>query len=171
MGLSMMAVAGLAAAEANMILVVFLAIFLIFFQLTWGTYAWVYLPMVNCDEGLSIGSLVLWAGALVLTIYTNTMFTELGQPATFCIFGSINLASFVFFFFFLREIKGLSRDEAQKLYSKADMDDAEKYRRDSINSFKRPRPQSIQGQKDEKKHIMADDNTEDASVSPESLID
>ena len=43
MGLSMAAVAGLAAAEANMVLVVFIVIFLIFFQLTIGTYAWVYL--------------------------------------------------------------------------------------------------------------------------------
>ena len=118
MGLSMMVVAGLAQAEANNILVVFIVIFLVFFQLTMGTYAWVYLGQVNCDEGLSIGTLVLWTGALILTLYTNKMFDEIGKTGTFCIFGAISLVSFVFFFFMLRETKGLSRDEAQRLYAK-----------------------------------------------------
>ena len=112
MGISMAAVAGLAAAEANMILVVFLIIFLVFFQLTLGTYAWVYLGLVNCDEGLSMGTFILWCGCLILSIYTNKMFTNLGSAWTFAIFAAISLASFVFFFFFLKEAKGLSRDEA-----------------------------------------------------------
>jgi len=43
MGLSMGAVATLAYFEANLVLVVFIVIFLVFFQLTIGTYAWVYL--------------------------------------------------------------------------------------------------------------------------------
>uniref|UniRef100_A0A7S3I876 Major facilitator superfamily (MFS) profile domain-containing protein n=1 Tax=Favella ehrenbergii TaxID=182087 RepID=A0A7S3I876_9SPIT len=118
MGLSMGAVATLAYFKANLVLVVFIVIFLVFFQLTIGTYAWVYLGQVNCDEGLSIGTLVLWSGCLVISIYTQTMFTELHNTWTFLIFASISLASFIFFMLFLRETKGLSRDEAQNLYSK-----------------------------------------------------
>lgn len=74
MGISMAAVAAMAACKADMILVVFLIIFLVFFQLTLGTYAWVYLGQVNCDEGLSIGTFILWLGVLILSVYTNKMF-------------------------------------------------------------------------------------------------
>ena len=49
------------------------------------------------------------------------------------------------------------------------MDEAEKYRRDSINSFRQPRPQSIQGKRDEEKHLMLDDDSNNASVAPEEL--
>jgi len=116
MGISMGAVAGLAAAEANMVLVIFIVIFLVFFQLTIGTYGWVYLGQVNCDEGLSIGTFFLWLGCLILTIYTSKMFSVLGTAWTFSIFSGISLLSFVFFTIFLRETKGLSRDEAQRIY-------------------------------------------------------
>ena len=68
---------------------------------------------------------------------------ELGKVWTFAIFSIISLLSFVFFSIFLRETKGLSRDEAQKLYSKVDMLEAEKYRRDSMVSGGRDSINSI----------------------------
>ena len=137
MGLSLAAVAGLAAAEMNTFLVIFIIIFVIIFQLTIGTYAWVYLGQVNCDEGLSIGTLVVWTASLVIIITSSLMFDKMGTTGTFLFFACCSLASFAFFFLFLRETKGLSREEAQRLYSKADAVEAEHYRRDSIASSER----------------------------------
>ena len=90
-----------------------------------GTYSWVYLGQVACDEGLSIGSFVVWTGALVLTMFTNTMFTKLGSAETFGIFSVTTVCTCIFFYFMLRETKGLSRDEAMRLYAKADKEEAE----------------------------------------------
>ena len=43
MGVTMSAIAGLAYVEQNTLLVVFMMLFLATFQLTLGTYGWVYL--------------------------------------------------------------------------------------------------------------------------------
>jgi len=118
MGLSMAAVALLAYLEANNLLVIFLVLNLVFFQLTLGTYGWVYLGQVNCDEGLSISTGVLWVCVLILSLYTNKMFSGLGQVYSFLIFSVISLISFVFFMIFMKETKGLSREESQRVYSK-----------------------------------------------------
>ena len=99
MGLSMSVVAVLAAVEANKILVPFLVIFLMIFQLTIGTYLWVYLGLVVCDEGLSIYSLVLWTFCLVISLSTPSMFTGLGSSGTFILFACSSLVSALLLFY------------------------------------------------------------------------
>ena len=61
----------LAAENMNTLLVVIMMVFLAVYQLTLGTYCWVYLGAVACDEGLSIGTGVIWFGVLILTVSTN----------------------------------------------------------------------------------------------------
>ena len=107
----------LAAENMNTLLVVIMMVFLAVYQLTLGTYCWVYLGAVACDEGLSIGTGVIWFGVLILTVSTNTMFDKMGSAGVFFFFAAGSFASAVFFFFFLKETKGLSREETQALYS------------------------------------------------------
>jgi hypothetical protein len=113
----MIVIAVFAIEKMNTALVVFMMVFLATYQLTLGTFTWVYLGQVASDEGMSIGVGSLWFFVLILAITTNSLFNGLGNAGTFFLFASFCLASTVFFFFFLRETKGLTRDECQKLYS------------------------------------------------------
>ena len=118
MGISMAIVAVLEIETKDTLLICFMMIFLAFYQWTLGTYSWVYLPQVACDEGLSLGTATLWGTVFIISLTTNAMFDGLGSAGTFFFFAGGSLASAVFFFFFLKETKGLSRDECQKLYSR-----------------------------------------------------
>jgi len=45
------------------------------------------------------------------------MFNGLGKVYSFLIFSIISLMAFVFFTIFMKEIKGLSREESQQVYN------------------------------------------------------
>ena len=117
MGLAMIGVAVLELESLDTLLVIAMMVFLAVYQWTLGTYSWVYLPAVACDEGLSLGTAVLWLTVFVISLTTNSMFSGLGSAGTFFFFAGGSLISALFFFIFLKETKGLSRDESQKLYS------------------------------------------------------
>lgn len=124
MGLSMTVVAILSIENMNNALVGFMMVFLAVYQWTLGTYSWVYLPAVACDEGLSLGTGTLWLTVFIISLVTNSMFTGMGNAGTFFFFAAGSLASAVFFFIFLKEIKGLTREQSQKLYSKGEQVDS-----------------------------------------------
>ena len=72
---------------------------------------------IACEEGLSIGTFVIWLGVLILSIYTDKMFEVMGSIGTFGFFAGTCLAFWIFLTIVLKEIKGLSREECQVLYS------------------------------------------------------
>ena len=117
MAISMFIISVLAAEGLNSVLVVFMMIFLFVFQITLGTYSWSYIGAVACDAGLSIGTFILWFWVLILSIFTGEMFDKMQSWGTFLFFGILCAFSTVFFCIQLREIKGLTRDQAQVVYS------------------------------------------------------
>ena len=98
--------------EDDTVLVLMMMCFLALYQWTLGTYSWVYLPAVACDEGLSIGTGALWGSVFIISLITNSMFNGLGTAGTFFFFASGSFLSAIFFFFFLKEIQGLTRDQS-----------------------------------------------------------
>ena len=104
--------------DLNTPLVVMMMVFLASYQATLGTYTWVYLGAVACEEGLSIGTGCIWGGVVLISLITPTLMDDLQTYGTFFLFAGGSLLSCVFFFFMLRETKGLTRDEAQLVYSK-----------------------------------------------------
>ena len=111
MAIFMIVIAVFAIEKMNTALVVFMMVFLATYQFTLGTFAWVYLGQVASDEGMSLGVGALWFFVLILAIITGDLFDALGNAGTFFLFAGFCLASAVLFFFFLRETKGLTRDE------------------------------------------------------------
>jgi len=103
-------VAVLAYEEQNTALVAVLMLFLATFQATLGTYSWVYLGQVACDEGLAIATFFLWFFTLILSICTQWMFDTFESWGTFTIFAVCSYCAAIFFFIMLRETKGQSRD-------------------------------------------------------------
>ena len=112
MGISMVIVAVFEIESLDTLLVIAMMVFLAVYQWTLGTYTWVYLPAVACDEGLSLGTAVLWLTVFLLSLTTNSLFSGLGSAGTFFLFAGGSLVSALFFFIFLKETKGLSRDES-----------------------------------------------------------
>ena len=94
-----------------------MSFFTAIFQATQGTYTWVYVGQIACQESLSIATFVIWLGTLVLSIYTDKMFEVMTTEGVFGFFAAVCLISFTSFHFFLKEIKGLTRDECQRLYA------------------------------------------------------
>ena len=98
-------------------------VFLAGFQITLGTYTWVYLGQVASDEGLSVATFTLWLFVLVCAIWTGSVFQALTSTGTFALFASFCLLSFFGYKVFLRETKRLTRDQAQCIYSASEGDD------------------------------------------------
>ena len=113
MGISLLAVAVFAMEDYNDVLVYMMMVYLAFYQWSLGTYTWVYLGAVACDEGLSMATFFTWC-----PIFPASMFDKLGSAGTFYFFSAGTLLCYVFFHFTLKETKGLTRDEAQVLYAR-----------------------------------------------------
>ena len=102
----------------NTPLVVMMMVFLASYQFTLGTYTWVYLGAVTCEEALSLGTGCIWGGVVIISLVTPTLMDKLQTSGTFFLFAGGSLLSCIFFYFMLRETKGLTRDEAQVVYTK-----------------------------------------------------
>lgn len=60
---------------------------------------------------------MLWGSNLIIALVTNWMFENMKNAGTFGFYALGSLLSALFFFCTMREIKGMSREEAQKVYS------------------------------------------------------
>ena len=90
---------------------------------------------VTCEEALSIATGTLWGTVVLLTFITPTMMDYIKVPGTFIFFAACNLASCIFFFFKMREIKGLTRKEAKAIYAQPE---TLKLENQQIQSFTTP---------------------------------
>ena len=107
MGVSLIVIAVFAMEDYNDLLVYTMMVYLAVYQWTLGTYTWVYLGAVACDEGLSLATFFTWA-----PFFPAGMFDSLGTAGTFYFFAGGTLVMYVFFHFFLKETKGITRDQA-----------------------------------------------------------
>ncbi len=117
MGILMGIIATFASLQMNTLLVLFMMLFLGIFQFTLGTYSWVYVGQVTCQEGLSLATSLLWASVFILSLVTGPMFENLQTTGTFAFFGTVCILCSIFFFFFLRETRGLSPEQAASVYA------------------------------------------------------
>ena len=105
MGISLTIIAVMAIEDFNNPLIYTMMVFLAIYQWTLGTYTWVYLGAVASDSALTLASFVA-----IVPIFPASMFTKMGAPATFFFFGAGTFLFSAFFFCFLKETKGLTRD-------------------------------------------------------------
>ena len=68
------------------------------------------------DTANSVASIVLWACVLIMSTCSNLFLNGLGQEATFYIFSGFCFAGGFLFIFYMKEVKGLSKEEQQNLY-------------------------------------------------------
>ena len=95
----------------DLILLLFIQLFLFTYQATQGSFTFVYLGQVCSDTGLSLGTMSLWLSVLIISIITGPLFESgLGSAGTFWLFGVLTLIGFVLLLFTIKDTQGLTRD-------------------------------------------------------------
>jgi MFS family permease len=121
---------GLGNIQACQILsVVFLLLFIMFFEFSLGPLLWVYLSEVMTEKGLSLGVGVNQIFTVLIAYFTNSLIAgfggnhysdeinqELGTARLFLTCGGITFGCALFCFFIVKETKGLTDKEIQTLY-------------------------------------------------------
>jgi sugar porter (SP) family MFS transporter len=94
-------------------------IYIASFAMSIGVVIWVYLseiyPTKVRGQALSVAMMVLWLGNVILTQLFPIMM-EVFSGRTFYIFSIICLISFIFFVTMIKETKGLSLEEIEKIW-------------------------------------------------------
>ncbi len=89
------------------------------FAMSIGVVIWVYLseifPTKVRGQALSVATMVLWLGNVILTQFFPIMMETFGG-GTFYIFSIICLLSFIFFVLMIKETKGLSLEQIEKIW-------------------------------------------------------
>jgi hypothetical protein len=76
-----------------------------------GSTQWPYIAtVVLTDTGLSLASLTVWGGILLMSTCTVYIFKFLTIPGTFMMFAVLTLGSTFIFACWMKEIKGLRND-------------------------------------------------------------
>ena len=94
-------------------------IYIASFAMSVGVVIWVYLseiyPTKVRGQALSVATMVLWMGNVILTQLFPVMM-EIFSGGTFYIFSIICLISFIFFITMIKETKGLSLEQIEKIW-------------------------------------------------------
>jgi MFS transporter, SP family, galactose:H+ symporter len=93
--------------------IVFLMLFIIFFEFSLGPLLWIYMSEIMTDKGLSLGVGVNWITTCFIGFFTKTLITafgggDLGSGRLFVGCGAITALCGVFVIFVVKETKGLS---------------------------------------------------------------
>lgn len=90
-------------------------IYTIFFEISIGPILWLYLAEILPEQALSLAIFVNWGTVIGITFLTPILMTW--NPAgTFGIFAVCCLLGFVFALFFMKETRGLKKEETEQLY-------------------------------------------------------
>ena len=97
-----------------MLAVVFVCLFVMFFEFSLGPIPWIYMSEIMTDKGLSIAVLINWLLTLLMAIVTPYVI----GGALFIVFGAFCVICALFSLFVLKETKGLTDAEVSRLYSR-----------------------------------------------------
>ena len=115
---------------AQVLSVVCLMLFIMFFEFSLGPLIWVYLSEIMTEKGLSLGvgvnqivtvAIAFWTASLIKlfggTHDNEDISKEIGSGRLFLACGGITIFCAIFCLFFVKETKGLTEKEVGALYS------------------------------------------------------
>ena len=105
-----------ASRNMNTLVVIAMMVHLTIYQLSMGTFLFVYVAQVAEERAQTLGIGVTWFFVTILTLITNTLFDKLGNAGTFWLFAGLTLVGAVVIQLVIRETKGLKEDEIKMLY-------------------------------------------------------
>lgn len=106
----------------NFLLKVVVIVYTIIFEQTLGPVFWLYVAEFLIPTSMSIVTFINWFTIVVISVATPYMLTW-SAPITFYIFAGCCLFGGVYSTIFLKETKGLSKEQISKLYAPQNLDE------------------------------------------------
>ena len=100
----------------NLVLV-FILLFLVFFQASQGSFFFTYVAEVAEDAGVAWANFTLFTFILIFAVSTQELFDAVGMGYAFMIFAICNLVATILYSLILKDISNLSKSEKKSLYS------------------------------------------------------
>jgi hypothetical protein len=89
---------------------------LLAFQLTMGSYFFVYVQQIACETQNSVVLTTLWTWVLVLSLSTSYIISGFGVAGTFGAFSVTTLLGGVYLLFRMKETDGLTTNAQKQLF-------------------------------------------------------
>lgn len=93
--------------------------FISFFSISSGPICFLYMAEIMTDKAMSIGVVLNWAVVLVIASVTPSIVDQLGDSVgyIFMFVGAMCVLATIFFLIFMKETKGKTRMEIERMYS------------------------------------------------------
>mmetsp|Transcript_17677 Transcript_17677/g.15594 ORF Transcript_17677/g.15594 Transcript_17677/m.15594 type:complete len:98 (+) Transcript_17677:1136-1429(+) len=78
---------------------------------------WLYTAEVMTDSGIGFASCINWAGTILFSLITPTLFEVLSAKGVYSLLFALNIIGFILIFTYIRETKGKSKEELRDLYN------------------------------------------------------
>mmetsp|Transcript_34158 Transcript_34158/g.59675 ORF Transcript_34158/g.59675 Transcript_34158/m.59675 type:complete len:471 (-) Transcript_34158:23-1435(-) len=101
-------------AAPPMVAVFLICIFIIFFEISLGPVTWLYCGEIMIDKGIAIAVAINWMSATIVTL-TFPYIIMPGMYVAFFLYGSVCAAGLAFCLIFVKETKGLSKEEIKSM--------------------------------------------------------
>ncbi|CAD8123002.1 unnamed protein product [Paramecium sonneborni] len=106
------------ALAATIIKFIIICLFSFQYALTLGPITWSMAPEINSSEGTYFCFVTLYAWQLLVLYIFPFMLDGIKMSGSFIVFAILTILSTIFFYFFVKETKGLNHKEIDKLYGK-----------------------------------------------------
>ena len=113
--------------EQDILIIVFLCIFITAFQFSQGPLSWMYAGEVACDTGLGLSVLALYVSLLDKAITMQFIVnSRMGPTGMFFLLGGVTFLGAIFIHVYVKETKGLTDKEKKELYTPDELKDSKK---------------------------------------------
>lgn len=118
MGLCLIVIAILGNKGMNGMIPIPIMTFIVIFGLTYGPIVWIFVAEILPDLGVGIAINLNWTWTFLIAQFFQPIAQAIGTPNTFLIFGVYCLAGLLVIIPFVKETKGLTREQIERLYQK-----------------------------------------------------
>ncbi|CAD8082450.1 unnamed protein product [Paramecium primaurelia] len=104
--------------EASIVSFIIICFFSFLFALTLGPITFSMTPEINTSEGTYFCFVTLYLWQLIMLYIFPFMLDAIQISGAFIVFAILTFLSTIFFYFYVKETKGLNHDEIERLYGK-----------------------------------------------------
>ena len=100
---------------------IFIFMFILTYQLSIGSYYFVYVSQVTNETQNSVTVFALWFCVLIISLTTSLMIEKLHIVGTFSLFGASTVFGGLYFVYAMKSTQGLSSEQCKQLYYPDDL--------------------------------------------------
>ena len=100
----------------NQLILWCLYLYFVMFNISIGCCVYAYIGRTSEAAGISLANMTLWGTSLSLALTTQTLFDVIKPSGAFLLFGTNCVIAGVFCLLYLKEITGLTSDQAKSVY-------------------------------------------------------